>query len=557
MILDEFISRADFSSYEDFVANFSVRVPERFNFAYDVADELARRSPDKLALVWCDELGARASFTFADIKRQSDKAANFYAAAGIGKGDKVMLILKRRYEFWLTIIALHKLGAVAIPATHLLMPKDIAYRCGAAGVKMIVAANDDAVVRNVERAEADSPGLESKVLAGLSGHGGSSRPGWLDFDAGLEAASPDFARPADAAGGEDPMLLYFTSGTTAEPKMVMHDFNYPLGHIVTAKYWLQVEEGGLHLTLADTGWAKAAWGKLYGQWLCGAAVFVYDYDRFSPSELLRLIAENGVTSFCAPPTVYRFFIKDDLSRYDLSRLRHASVAGEPLNPEVYERFKEATGLELHEAYGQTELTVVLGTFPWVAPKPGSMGLPAPGYDLDVVDEAGRSCADGEEGQLVVRTGRRRPLGMFAGYYRDPELTAKAWSGGVYRTGDVVRRDEEGYYWFVGRADDVIKSSGYRIGPFEVESALMEHPAVLECAITAVPDAYRGQVVKATIVLAKGRKPSEALKRELQDYVKSVTASYKYPRVVDFVEELPKTISGKIRRVQIREGEARR
>jgi acetyl-CoA synthetase len=559
MLLDQFLVRSNFSSYGDFVANFEVKVPENFNFAYDVMDELARRSPDAPALVWCDDKGAKASFSFAELKRRSDQAANFFAGAGVGKGDKVMLILKRRYEFWFCVLALHKLGAIAIPATHLLTAKDIVYRNNAADVKMIVAANDESVIRHVEAAEASSPSLASKVLAGLADHGGTSRPGWLDFDAELASSSPDFERRsgAQAAGGEDLMLLYFTSGTTAEPKMVAHNFNYPLGHIVTAKYWQQVEAGGLHLTVADTGWAKAAWGKLYGQWLCEAAVFVYDYDRFVPAGLLKVVSDYGVTSFCAPPTIYRFFIKEDLSRFDLSKLRHASVAGEPLNPEVYEQFKKATGLELHEAYGQTELTVVLGTFPWTSPKPGSMGRPSPGYELDLVDEEGRSCGVGEEGQLVIRTDRQRPLGMFAGYYRDPELTAKAWHGGVYHTGDLARRDEEGYFWFVGRADDVIKSSGYRIGPFEVESALMEHPAVLECAITAVPDEYRGQVVKATVVLAKGQAPSEALKKELQDYVKSVTAPYKYPRVIDFVTELPKTISGKIRRVQIREAEARR
>lgn len=549
MILDEYlVSKPEFDSYEDFASAFQVRVPEDFNFAYDVLDRLAARSPGKRALVWRDDKGARAVFTFADLKRESDKAANVLAASGIGKGDKVMLILKRRYEFWFCILALHKLGAIAIPATHLLTAKDIEYRNNAAGVAMIVAVADGEVVRRVEAAEASSPSVKTKVLVG------GSREGWLDFDTALESASADFRRPLNeqAVRSEDLMLLYFTSGTTAEPKMVAHDYAYPLGHIVTAKYWQCVEPDGLHLTVADTGWAKAVWGKLYGQWLCECAVFVYDYDRFSPSDLLRVVAEEGVTSFCAPPTVYRFFIKQDLSHYDLSRLRHCSVAGEPLNPEVFEQFKRATGLSLYEAYGQTELTVTIGTFPWMEPKPGSMGRPSAGYDIDVVDEEGRSCAPGEAGQIVVRTDKSRPVGMFRGYYRDPELTARVWHDGIYYTGDMGKRDREGYFWFVGRADDVIKSSGYRIGPFEVESALMEHPAVLECAITAVPDKYRGQVVKATVVLAKGQKPSDALKRELQDYVKSVTASYKFPRIVEFVEELPKTISGKIRRVEIRE-----
>jgi acetyl-CoA synthetase len=557
MIADEYLERSEFSSYEDFASNFQLKAPLNFNFAYDVMDELARRSPGKKALVWCDDKGAEAIFSFGDLKRYSDKAAVVFSRAGIRKGDRVMLILKRRYEFWFAILALHKIGAVAIPATHLLSAKDIVYRNNAADIKMIVAADDENVIRHVDAAEADSPTLQAKFLAS-GGANGADRPGWIDFSAALEAAPAHFERPKGeaSAGGDDLMLLYFTSGTTAEPKMVAHDFKYPLGHIVTARYWQQVEEGGLHLTVADTGWAKAVWGKLYGQWFCECAVFVYDYDRFSPSDLLKAIAKYGVTSFCAPPTIYRFFIKENLSRYDFSRLRHASVAGEPLNPEVFDRFKEATGLALREAYGQTELTVTIGTFPWMEPKPGSMGRPAPGYDIDIVDEEGHSCPIGEAGQIVVRTEKRKPAGMFRGYHRDPELTAKVWREGLYYTGDMARADEEGYFWFVGRADDVIKSSGYRIGPFEVESALMGHPAVLECAITAAPDAYRGQVVKATVVLAKGAKPSDALRRELQDYVKSITAPYKYPRIVEFVEELPKTISGKIRRVEIRE-EARR
>jgi acetyl-CoA synthetase len=560
MIVDKYLSRKEFSSYEDFAAHFELKVPENFNFAYDVMDELARTSPDKTALVWCNEKGAQASFSYADLMRHSDKAARVFADAGIGKGDRVMLILKRRYEFWFCVLALHKLGAVAIPATHMLSAKDIVYRDNAAGVKMIVVADEDELLARVDEAETASPSLRIKAFAGSSGRALAvgAQAGWLDFGAAMGTAG-DFVRPRGeaAAGGKDLMLLYFTSGTTAEPKMVAHDFNYPLGHIVTAKYWQEVEEGGLHLTVADTGWAKAAWGKLYGQWLCECAVFVYDYDRFSPGELLKVVAKHGVTSFCAPPTIYRFFIKERLAEYDLSRLRHCSVAGEPLNAEVFDRFKQATGLSLREAYGQTELTVTIATFPWMEPKPGSMGKPAPGYDIDIVDEDGRSCPVGEAGQIVVRTDRRKPAGMFLGYRDDPALTASVWRDGLYYTGDMARRDAEGYFWFVGRADDVIKSSGYRIGPFEVESALMGHPAVLECAITAAPDAYRGQVVKATVVLAKGREPGDALKRELQDYVKSVTASYKYPRIVEFVEELPKTISGKIRRVQIREGEPAR
>jgi acetyl-CoA synthetase len=548
MILEKYLVESKFSSYMDFAENYKVKVPEGFNFAYDVLDELAVRSPDKRALVWCDDKGGHEIFTFADIKRYSDQAANFFSDMGIQKGDKVMLILKRRYAFWFCILGLHKLGAITIPATNLLTAKDITYRNNAAGVKMIVAVNEPEVFQHVEAAEAGSPTLCSKVLVG------GAREGWIDFDSGLASSSPGFRRPQGtaAAGGKDLMLIYFTSGTTAEPKMVAHDFNYPLGHIVTAKYWQQVEAGGLHLTVADTGWAKSVWGKLYGQWLCECAIFVYDYDRFAPAPLLKAIADYGVTSFCAPPTVYRYLIKIDLSHYDLSRLKHCSVAGEPLNPEVYEQFLKATGLALHEAYGQTELTVVLATFPWVEPRPGSMGKPAPGYDLDIVDEDGKSCAVDQEGQVIIRLERGRPLGMFVGYYRDEALTARVCKDGVYYTGDMARRDKDGYFWFIGRADDVIKSSGYRIGPFEVESVLMEHPAVLECAVTAVPDKARGQIVKATIVLAQGQTPSESLKKDLQNFVKNATAFYKRPRVIEFVKELPKTISGKIRRVAIRE-----
>jgi acetyl-CoA synthetase len=378
--------------------------------------------------------------------------------------------------------------------------------------------------------------------------------GWVDFKPLMEKAAGDFAKPAELPLNDDIMLLYFTSGTTGMPKMVRHNFAYPLGHIVTAKYWQQVIPGGLHITVADTGWAKAAWGKIYGQWLCGSAVFVYDYDRFAPQAMLDVICRHRVTTFCAPPTIYRFFIKEDLKKYDFSALRHCSVAGEPLEPEIYERFREGTGIKLRECYGQTELTVVVCTYPWLEPKPGSMGKPSPGYDLDLLREDGSSCDMGEEGQLVVRTGRRKPWGMFGGYYRDDELTRSVWHGDIYYTGDMAWRDEDGYLWFVGRADDVIKSSGYRIGPFEVESALMEHPAVLECAITGVPDPERGKAVKATVVLAKGWSPSEELKKELQNHVKKITAPYKYPRIVEFVTELPKTISGKIRRVQIREAD---
>jgi acetyl-CoA synthetase len=546
-MLEKYLSRQDYSSYEDFIEGFRINVPERFNFAYDVMDVLAKETPDARALVWCDEKGAEATFTYAQLKLMSDKTANFFAAAGIGKGDPVMLILKRRYEFWFAILALHKLGAIAIPATHLLTTKDIVYRDKAADIKMVVSVGDPVVQAHVEEAQAQSPTLVVKATLG------GARAGWLDFTAGVEKASSAFARPAGDADAKnsDIMLLYFTSGTTGMPKMVMHDFTYPLGHILTAKYWQDVRKGGLHLTVADTGWAKAVWGKIYGQWLSECAVFVYDYDRFVPGNMLSVIARHRVTSFCAPPTIYRFIIKEDLRGYDLSALERCAVAGEPLNPEVYSRFKEMTGISLREGYGQTELIVVVATFPWMEPKPGSMGKPSPLYAMDIVDDDGRSCDVGEEGQIVVRTGGERPVGMFGCYFRDQALTDSVWHDGVYYTGDMAWRDEDGYYWFIGRADDVIKSSGYRIGPFEVESALLEHPAVLECAITAVPDPDRGQIVKATVVLAKGWTAGDSLMAELQEHVKKVTAPYKYPRVIDFVAELPKTISGKIRRVEIR------
>lgn len=549
-MLDRFVSKVTFDSYEEFVRDFTINIPENFNFAYDVVDQMAKETPEKVALVWCDDKGNEAVFNFEQLKYYSDKAANFFKKAGIRKGDPVMLVLKRHYEFWFCILALHKLGAICIPATHLLTTKDIVYRNNAADIKMIVCVNEPEVIQHVEEAQTKSPSLQAKALVG------GSREDWFDFHRELELASSDFEKPTgnDASQNSDIMLLYFTSGTTGMPKMVQHNYTYPLGHILTAKYWQKVDDDGLHLTVADTGWAKAVWGKIYGQWLCGCAVFVYDYDKFVPKEMLEVIIKHGVTSFCAPPTIYRFFIKEDLTKYDLSKLRHCSIAGEPLNPEVYHQFLKATGLKLMEGYGQTELTVTAGTFPWMEPKPGSMGKPSPGYDIDLVDENGNSVEVGEEGQIVVRTDRRKPFGMFDGYYRDAELTKKVWHDGIYYTGDMAWRDEDGYLWFVGRADDVIKSSGYRIGPFEVESALLEHPAVLECAITAVPDPDRGQIVKATVVLAKGYTGSQQLVVELQEHVKRVTAPYKYPRIIEFVTELPKTISGKIRRVEIREND---
>jgi acetyl-CoA synthetase len=548
MILDKYLDQTEFGSYNEFKEKFRIKIPENFNFAYDVVDEIAMDDPDKVAMVWCDDKGNEAVFTFEQMKYFSDKTANFFKSQGIQKGDPVMLILKRHYEFWFCTIALNKLGAITIPATHLLSTKDIIYRNNAADIKMIVCVPDPEVIQHIEEAENKSPTLKSKVIIG------QERVGWINFTKGMKESSDKFTRPVgtQATSNNDIMLLYFTSGTTGMPKMVNHDFVYPLGHILTAKYWQNVQDNGLHFTVADTGWAKSAWGKLYGQWLSGSAVMTYDYDKFVPKNLMEVIEKYKVTSFCAPPTIYRFLIKEDLTKFDLSNLKYCVVAGEPLNPEVFKQFYDHTGLKLMEGYGQTECTVAVATYPWMNPKPGSMGKPTPGYDIEIVDEEGNKCEAGNEGEIVIHTSKSKPVGMFNGYYRDDNLTSSVWKEGLYHTGDMAWCDEDGYFWFVGRADDVIKSSGYRIGPFEVESALMEHPAVLECAITAVPDPDRGQIVKATIVPSKNYHPSEELAKELQEHVKKVTAPYKYPRLVEFVTELPKTISGKIRRVQIRE-----
>jgi len=548
MMLEKFTNRIEFDSYEDFKADFRILIPENFNFAWDVVDEIALRSPDKTAMVWCDDTGNEAVFTFGQMKYYSDKAANFFRSTGIRKGDPVMQILKRHYEFWFCTLALNKIGAVTIPATHLLSTKDIIYRNNAADIKMIVCIPDPLVIQHIEESEGASPTLKYKVVVG------TDREGWHNFTDGMEKSHGKFVRPAgdEATVNTDIMLLYFTSGTTGMPKMVNHDFIYPLGHILTAKYWQKVEDNGLHFTVADTGWAKSAWGKIYGQWLSGSAVMTYNYDKFVPKSLMEVIEIYKVVTFCAPPTIYRFLIKEDLTKYDLSHLKYCVVAGEPLNPEVFKQFYDQTGIKLMEGYGQTECTVAVATYPWMEPKPGSMGKPSPGYDIKIIDEDGNPCEVGNEGEIVILTSGEKPVGMFNGYFRDEQLTGKVWSDGIYRTGDMAWYDEDGYFWFVGRADDVIKSSGYRIGPFEVESALMEHPAVLECAITAVPDPDRGQIVKATVVPSKNYHPSEELARELQEHVKKVTAPYKYPRIVEFVTELPKTISGKIRRVQIRE-----
>ncbi len=547
-MLEKFLKQTKFTSTEDFRNNYHVHVPENFNFGYDVVDEWAKTDPGKKAICWSNDKGEHIDFTFSDIKEGSDKAASFFQSLGIGKGDKVMLILKRRYEFWFAIIGLHKLGAIAIPATHLLTKKDIIYRNNAADIKAVLSTDDEIVTKHIDEAYPESPMLEFRIACGKN-----IPKGWLDFHKGMDEAAP-FIRPEHVNTNDDILLLYFTSGTTAEPKMVIHDYTYPLGHIVTASYWHNLNENSIHLTVADTGWAKSVWGKLYGQWIAGACVAVYDHEKFSPDAMLRVIEKFKITSFCAPPTVYRFLIREDLKKYDLSSLKYCTTVGEALNPSVFETFYKETGIKLMEAFGQTETTATIITFPWMEPKPGSMGVPNPTYDMDLLTFDGRSAEDGEQGEIIFKTKKGKPLGLFKGYYRDEELTRSVYSDNIYRTGDVAWRDEDGYYWFIGRIDDVIKSSGYRIGPFEVESALMTHPAVVECAVTGVPDEIRGQVVKATVVLSNEYKDkgNERLKKEIQDHVKKVTAPYKYPRIIEFVEQLPKTISGKIRRVQIRD-----
>ena len=550
--------RTDFKSYEDFYENFSVNMPENFNFAYDIVDELALTKPDKPALVWCNDMGAEKIIPFSEVKRMSDKTANALLSLGIKKGDVVMAMLKRRYEYWYFTVAMHKIGAILIPATHLLTVKDINYRVGLADIKMILTVNEDDLCKKIDEAEAGEAGKTLRIKSVLDG----SRDGYISFNELVDSMPEEFKRPIgdDAPCSRDVMIAYFTSGTTSMPKIVAHDYYYPLCHITTARFWHNVDETDLHLTVADTGWAKTSWGKLYGQWICEAAVFVYDFDkRFEPKDFLTLINKYKITSFCAPPTIYRFLIKEDLTAYDLSSLKKCSIAGEPLNPEVYYQWLKGTGLKLHEGYGQTECTVVFASNPWVEPKPGSMGLPMPLTCCTILDENGKECEAGEVGEICMPVPDRdhRPLGLFMGYYKDEALTQKVLYNGVYHTGDTAWRDEDGYVWFCGRNDDIIKSSGYRIGPFEVESALIEHPAVLETAVTAVPDPDRGANVKATIVLAQGYTASEELKKELQDHVKKVTAPYKYPRIIEFVDTLPKTISGKIRRVEIRESDSKK
>lgn len=546
-MIERFLKQTTFASQEDYANNLEFIIPDNFNFAYDVMDEWAKEQPNKLALLWTNDEGECIRFSFKDIKEQSDRAAAYLMSLGIGSGDMVMLILKRRYEFWLAMLALHKIGAVAIPATHMLTTHDIVYRNNRASVKAIICAGEEYIMEQVIGSKAESPTLKTLVSIGPRQAEGFHdwHKEWMD--------APTFVRP-EKNNNDDTMLMYFTSGTSGEPKMVAHDYLYALGHLTTGVYWHNLAPDSIHLTVADTGWGKAVWGKFYGQWFAGAAVFVFDHEKFTADKILRQIEKYHITSFCAPPTVYRFLIHEDFNNYDLSSLRYCCTAGEALNPAVFDKFKSLTGIALMEGFGQTETTMTLGTMPWTTPKPGSMGLPNPQYDIDLIKPDGTPCEDGEKGEIVVRVNNTKPVGLFKCYYRDEELTKTVWHDGLYHTGDVAWRDEDGYYWFEGRIDDVIKSSGYRIGPFEVESALMTHPAVVECAITGVPDDIRGMVVKATVVLHKDwkAKAGDELIKELQNHVKHVTAPYKYPRIIEFVDELPKTISGKIRRVEIRE-----
>ena len=517
---------------------------EEFNFAFDVIDELGTTKPEKLAMLHVSENGTERRFTFQDIKKESARTANYFKSLGIKRGDRVMLVLKRHYQFWFSILALHKLGAVAIPATNQLLEKDFTYRFQAGSVKAILCTADGDVADAVDAAAAKCPGLECKILVN------GCREGWHDFNEEQPLFSSRFDRAEDAPCGSDPMLMYFTSGTSGYPKLAAHNYKYPLGHFITAKYWHRVNPDGLHLTISDTGWAKAMWGKLYGQWLCEAAIFVYDFDRFDAEKILPMFAKYNITTFCAPPTMYRMLIKRDLSRFDLSTIEHASTAGEALNPEVFRQFKKHTGLDIMEGFGQSEGTLMIGNLNGNSHKIGSMGQPVPLYDVHLLDPDGKDVGPGESGEICVDISKGLPCGLSYAYEGNPEVTAETWRDGFYHTGDVAWKDEDGYFWYVGRADDVIKSSGYRIGPFEIESTIMELPYVLECGVSAAPDEVRGQVVKASIVLVPGTEGTEELKKEIQEYVKKRTAPYKYPRIVVFREELPKTVSGKIIRKQL-------
>lgn len=541
-LVNRFLERTEYADYEDFRKNGKLKVPEKFNFAYDVIDEYARLAPEKKAILWCNDKGEERTITFKELSVMANQAANVLKSRGLKKGDIVMTMLNRRWEYWVTVIACHKAGIVIIPATFLLTPKDIEYRIKGAGAKCLIATNEETVLENIDKTKPDLP---SDIIYFTTG----KRDGYADYTSEMENASTEWERVETSL--DDESMVYFTSGTTGYPKMVAHNFLYPLGFIYNAVFWHKVKDDGLHFTASESGWAKCSWGKLYGQWIAGACLFIYDYlHKFKPTDLLERIEKYGIDTFCAPPTIYRYLIKEDLSKYNLSSLTHCSTAGEALNPEVFRQFYAATGQKIYEGYGQTETSIILGTFSMMDIKEGSMGKPSPLYDLHLVDENMNDVQPGVVGEIVIKI-QKPQCSLVYKYHNSPELTKERLGDGYHHTGDLAYYDEDGYFWFIGRTDDVIKSSGYRIGPFEVESALMEHPAVLECAITGVPDEQRGQIIKATIVLAKGHEPSEELVKELQNHVKRTTAPYKYPRLVEFVAELPKTISGKIKRADIR------
>lgn len=544
------MKKLDYDSYEDLYAKFKIDAPASYNVGFDLLDRVAAEDPERLCIRHVNDAWESRDISFKELNAASSRVANALKARGIKKGDRVMLMLYRRLEWWEALMGLHKLGAVVIPAPAQLTAHDIEYRLNKAGVKAVIV--DSSVSARVEEARPQSPTLKVMIQAG----DGGLLPGWESYDDAVSGAGAEFPRPTDPAElacGKDPLLIFFSSGTTGMPKMVVHDHHYPLGHIITGVYWHNLEPGDIHLTVADTGWGKAVWGKSYGQWMAGAAVFVYDYrGKFDPKALMRVMADGKVTSFCAPPTIYRFMLLEDISQYDLSSLKQCTTAGEPLNASVFEDWKNRLGIKLREGFGQTETTLQILTLPKMEPKPGSLGRPAPGWELAVLRDDGSPCPTGEEGEICVRIGEKVPVGLFSSYLGEPERTAKVVYDGWYHTGDKAWVDEDGYYWFVGRVDDLIKSSGYRIGPFEVESALVAHEAVVEAAVTGIPDPVRGQIVKATVILSPGFEPSDELTRELQDYVKKYTAPYKYPRVIDYVAELPKTISGKIQRAIIRD-----
>ncbi len=549
MLLDRYLPRIDFDSYEDFKANYRVNVPEDFNFGWDIVEEWAKQEPEKKALVWLSKDMEEKTFTFSDIAKLSNQTCHYFKSIGLKKGDVVLLILRRRWEYWVVATALHKLGVILIPGNLLFTTHDIAYRGNMAGISAIIACDDEYIRTQIEGAEAEIPTLHKKIAVA------EPREGWDFFEDEIAKYPETFARPTgdEATKVTDTMLIYFTSGSTGMPKMVCHDYSHPLGHIVTAKYWHQVQENKLHMSISDSGWAKFGWGRIYGQWICGAVIFCYDFiGRFNAQNILKVVSEYKITTFCAPPTMYRFMLQEDMTKYDLSSVQNFCNAGEPLNPEVFNRIYELTGKKMREGFGQTEGTVLLANFPWIDPKPGSMGKPSPLYNIHLIRADGAEAEDGEEGSIMIcGIDEYHPTGLFTGYYKNPEMTENVLGGKNYDTCDVAWRDSKGYYWFVGRNDDVIKCSGYRIGPFEVESALLTHPAVVESAITGAPDPIRGQVVKATVVLAAGYTPSPELTKELQEHVKKATAPYKYPRVIEYVDELPKTLGGKIKRAEIR------